>query len=125
MDGMQRLCLGKEVMQYTITTLIRNINHIRQHSTAHSHLRKASSQQLAAKTYIIWNWWILPLDITYLTVNEDVGIHCHMWQKSWGSRSRRMQSFRSESMCQVVGIMGCPLLPGNEKRCGRCPIGSD
>jgi hypothetical protein len=51
MDDMQRLCLGKEVMQQTITTLIRNMgtgNHIRQQSTAHTHFRKASSMCLSA-----------------------------------------------------------------------------
>ena len=45
MADMQRLCLGKEAMQHTITTLIQNMgvgNHIRQQSTAHSHFRKAS-----------------------------------------------------------------------------------
>ena len=45
MADMQRLCLGKEVMQHTITTLIRNMgtgNYIRQQSAAHSHFRKAS-----------------------------------------------------------------------------------
>jgi len=51
MADMQRLCLGKEAMQHTITTLIRNMgvgNYIRQHSTAHSHFRKASSMCLSA-----------------------------------------------------------------------------
>ena len=45
MADMQRLCLGKEAMQHTITTLIRNMgtgNYIRQQSAAHSHFRKAS-----------------------------------------------------------------------------------
>jgi hypothetical protein len=51
MADMQRLCLGKEAMQHTITTLIRNMgvgNCIRQQSTAHSHFRKASSMCLSA-----------------------------------------------------------------------------
>jgi hypothetical protein len=51
MADMQRLCLGKEAMQHTITTLIRNMgtgNYIRQQSTVHSHFRKASSCLSAA-----------------------------------------------------------------------------
>jgi hypothetical protein len=50
MADMQRLCLGKEAMQNTITTLIRYMgtgNYIRQQNIAHSHFRKASSMCLS------------------------------------------------------------------------------
>lgn len=50
MADMQRLCLGKEAMQHTITALIRNMgtgSYIRQQSTAHSQFRKASSMCLS------------------------------------------------------------------------------
>lgn len=46
MADMQRLCLGKEAMQQTITSLIQSMgtgNYIRQQSIAHSHFRKAPS----------------------------------------------------------------------------------
>ena len=45
MADMQRLCLGRENMQHTITSLIRSMGtgYIRQLSTSHSHFRKVSS----------------------------------------------------------------------------------
>jgi hypothetical protein len=52
MVDMQRLCIGKEAMQHTITTLIRNMgsgNHIRQQGTAtSSHFRKSMCLSAAA-----------------------------------------------------------------------------
>lgn len=48
---MQRLCLGKEVIQNTITALIRSMgtgHHSRQQSAAHSHLRKSNGICLSA-----------------------------------------------------------------------------
>lgn len=46
MADMQRLCLGKEAMQHTITALIRSMgtgHYIRQQNIPHSHSRKATS----------------------------------------------------------------------------------
>ncbi|TFK40000.1 hypothetical protein BDQ12DRAFT_591806, partial [Crucibulum laeve] len=48
-QDMQRLCLGKEAAQHTITSLIQamgNGQHIRQQHATHSHMRKSSSSAI-------------------------------------------------------------------------------